>query len=231
MSNQRYKIVFSGELARAFDQSQVQANLAKLFKIDIGRAQALFAGRSVVLKRGLDYDSARKYRLAIRKVGAIAEVQEDLTSAERAVPTPAAKASMNNVAASSVVPPAFDLAPVGADLLDAEQRAKPISSQIDTSNISANAAEGYLVTKDEHQQMAEQPLDVSPLDVSIAPVGADVLTLDEREVRRIPQVILDTSALSIAEVGATLAPDKPAPPPAPDVSGMHLAADEAYPAT
>ena len=89
MSN--YNIIFEGNISSGYKIQDVKRNLAALLKIDEKKVDILFAKPRVVLKRGLDHDSAQKYRNALLKAGAICMVKADAgrTSArpmERAVP-------------------------------------------------------------------------------------------------------------------------------------------------
>ena len=71
----RYEIAFSGELAPGATLEQVEANLTRLFQADAQRIALLFSGRRVVIKQDLDYDSVEKYRQAMARAGAVAEVR------------------------------------------------------------------------------------------------------------------------------------------------------------
>ena len=66
-----YNVVFEGAISNGYKIEDVKRNLATLFKIDETKADRLFAKQKVVLKKGLDYDSALKYRQAILKTGAV----------------------------------------------------------------------------------------------------------------------------------------------------------------
>lgn len=136
----RYEIAFSGELAPGATLEQVEANLARLFQADAQRIALLFSGRRIVIKQGLDYDSVEKYRQAMARAGAVAEVRpmpveveeielapppaEAPTSAP--APQPGATPAPLNViprdeymaAFADVEAPDFGLAPTGADLQD-----------------------------------------------------------------------------------------------------------------
>ena len=74
MSN--YNIVFEGNISSGYQPQDVKRNLAKLFKIDEKKVDVLFAKSQVILKKGLDYDSAQKYRKVLLKTGAICNIKE-----------------------------------------------------------------------------------------------------------------------------------------------------------
>ncbi|MEK9870933.1 MAG: hypothetical protein VW831_14480, partial [Gammaproteobacteria bacterium] len=70
MSTETYAIVFKGEIVEGFEAAAVQAQLAKLLKLDPAKAKALFSGKPIVLKKTADKAEAAKYGKALKKVGA-----------------------------------------------------------------------------------------------------------------------------------------------------------------
>ena len=75
MSN--YHVVFEGDISKGHQLQDVKKNLAALFKIDDKKVDVLFSKQQVVLKKGLDYESAMKYRKAILNTGAVCNVKAD----------------------------------------------------------------------------------------------------------------------------------------------------------
>ena len=134
----RYEIAFSGELAPGATLEQVEANLARLFQADAQRIALLFSGRRIVIKQGLDHESVEKYRQAMARAGAIAEVRPmpvEVEEIELAPPPAEAPAPVRQPGARpaplevtprdeymaafvDVEAPDFGLAPTGADLQD-----------------------------------------------------------------------------------------------------------------
>jgi hypothetical protein len=130
----RYEVAFAGQLQPGAEPARVRANLAQLFQADESRVEALFSGRRVVIKNNLDGASAEKYRAALARAGALAEVcPQDAelaheASASAAQPGPGAAPAQGSrqviprdeymAAFSAVQAPDFCLAPVGADLQD-----------------------------------------------------------------------------------------------------------------
>ncbi|WP_019340338.1 hypothetical protein [Stutzerimonas stutzeri] len=148
----RYEISFSGELAPGAKLEQVEANLTRLFQADAQRIAVLFSGRRIVIKQDLDHVSVEKYRQAMARAGAIAEVrpmpveveeielapppQEDpapapapvqQASATPAPPQPLKVAPRDEYMAAfaDVEAPDFGIAPVGVDLQDARAPVQP----------------------------------------------------------------------------------------------------------
>ena len=152
----RYEIAFSGELAPGARLEQVEANLTRLFQADAQRIAVLFSGRRIVIKQNLDYASVEKYRQAMARAGAIAEVRPmpvEVEEIEIALPPEDTATGMpTNTAAPALKPlkvtprdeymaafaeveaPDFGIAPVGADLQDARPAAQPPA--VDLSQLS-----------------------------------------------------------------------------------------------
>lgn len=106
MSDERFDLVFDGRLASGFSQAQVRQNMAELFNLGEAQLAALFSGRVVVLKRGLDKGQAIRFRNRLAQAGALglirpAEAAQPETSAAPAAVAPAPKPA---VAARPVTP-------------------------------------------------------------------------------------------------------------------------------
>ncbi|CAB1059382.1 hypothetical protein D1BOALGB6SA_4144 [Olavius sp. associated proteobacterium Delta 1] len=72
-----YSVIFEGKISNGSQLQEVKRNLAALFKIDDQKADLLFTKPQVVLKKGLDYDSAVKYRKVLLNTGAVCNVKAD----------------------------------------------------------------------------------------------------------------------------------------------------------
>lgn len=74
MSNSQYEVVVKGVL-EGFDEQQVHADFAELFKLAIEKVAQLFSAQRAVIKSGVDEATAHKYltRLAAIGVNAVAE--------------------------------------------------------------------------------------------------------------------------------------------------------------
>ncbi|MDA7087720.1 DUF805 domain-containing protein [Pseudomonas sp. SA3-5] len=77
MNQARFKIVFSGELMPEVALETAQDNLARLFKSDHARINALFSGRAIALKRNLPEDEADQYLAALHRAGARARKEPE----------------------------------------------------------------------------------------------------------------------------------------------------------
>jgi hypothetical protein len=155
-----YEIAFSGELAPGATLEQVEANLARLFQADAQRIAMLFSGRRIVIKQDLDHASVEKYRQAMARAGAVAEVrpmpveveeielapppadeapaaaQPAVAPQSSATPGPLKVAPRDEYMAAfvDVEAPDFGIAPVGVDLQDA--RTPPQPPAVDLSQFS-----------------------------------------------------------------------------------------------
>ncbi len=119
MSN--YRVIFEGNISDGHQMQDVKKKLGTLFKIDNKRVDLLFAKPQVVLKKGLDYDSAQKYRQAILNTGAVCNVKAEGETAsglqmEKAAPPDAGAQAMKQ----SVPPPV----PASAAVAGAQDKAQ-----------------------------------------------------------------------------------------------------------
>lgn len=246
MAEELYNVVFKGELVRSFALAEVKKNLAKLFKVDGPKLDALFSGRPVVLKKNVNFEGASKYRVAIKKAGARVDLQPvqgatpasasahgaaRQVGAANARPSASASSLSKAAAASAAVKQRasqddgpFKLSPPGALVLEPEERKVVSAHDIDISSLSVKAQSGNLV--DSRELAHGEPIDQSGFELNLerrglAPVGENLVRDNERARKR--PVSVDTSGLSIAKPGAQLErTPKPKAPPPPDVSKYRI---------
>ena len=72
----RYKIAFSGKIAKGRELEEVKRNLTSLFNIGDGEISQLFSGKPVVIKDSTNYESMMKYKMAFETAGAVCRVKE-----------------------------------------------------------------------------------------------------------------------------------------------------------
>jgi uncharacterized membrane protein YhaH (DUF805 family) len=98
MTEARYKIVFDGQIMPDAALDTVKDNLARLFRSDRGRIEALFSGSPQTIKRDLPEDQADKYLGALQRAGAQARKEPDpsarLSLVEGEALAPAASGTM-----------------------------------------------------------------------------------------------------------------------------------------
>jgi len=80
MTQARFKIVFNGELMPEVALETAQDNLARLFKSDRTRINALFSGSPIAIKRDLQESEADQYLAALHRAGAKARKEPDLAA-------------------------------------------------------------------------------------------------------------------------------------------------------
>ena len=67
---EKYNLVFNGEVLEEHQIEDVKQKLAPLLKTDEKGIERLFSGKSTVIKKGVDYETAAKFRKAFAKIGA-----------------------------------------------------------------------------------------------------------------------------------------------------------------
>ncbi len=190
MSSEVFDLVFSGELVRGANLQQSKLNLGKLFKISDAKVDALFSGESIVLKKGLDFAAANKYRVAIKKAGCRVDLVE-----KKDVASPVQKAD-------PVVSSPVEKVVERNQELPTEQRA--MATDFVNSKRVEPKSESALPLPEVHEQVYEESDQSSRDDSSLqlAPAGAPVLAAEERE--RIVPVQVNTSQIELRELGGEL---------------------------
>lgn len=240
MNEERYDLMFSGELVPGFELAQVKQNLQQLFRLDESKINALFSGKAIPLKKGVDADAANKYRVAMKKAGA----RVDLVLVKEPAPAPAKPAPAMAPPRSSapdsneggfttalgaqplpaktprptIDAPNFGLSAPGADLLAPNERSSVEPLDLDLSHLTVAPQQGDLLSDDERAILPGIAVTVPDLDV--AAVGSDMLKPEER--RSVEPVKLDLSHLSLAKAGERLGPASPPAPAPPNVDHLKL---------
>jgi hypothetical protein len=206
MAEERYNLVFRGEILEGHPIGRVQKKLRGLLKIDADEVSKLFQGRPMTLKRGVDRTTALRYKKAFEDAGARLRVvaRKDLAGPEAAVPEPhdepADDRRQTRDLNRPVVAPAWELAPAGADLVRPEERAPQASATVpDVSHLSAAPANSGSLEDVVPKAPAPPPPDVSA--ISLAELGADLGESREAPPARVPQ----THDLTLAEAGVSIA--------------------------
>lgn len=75
MAEKQYNLVFEGRIAEGLTPDKVKRNLAALLKRQPGEIEHLFSGDSVVIKRNMPPEKARKYKLAFEKAGGVCRLE------------------------------------------------------------------------------------------------------------------------------------------------------------
>lgn len=209
-SSEMFEIVFRGDIQFGQNLADVKSRLQQLFKIDAAKVDALFTGKPVVLKRGLDKASAEKYQEVLTKAGALIELvsassekplapsQKDPT--EKSPTSVPAEKSNTSVEASSVVGAQWTLAPVGSLMMPASARLAPAVRQFNLSVYSLRPVGGLLVDKAESRQPEPEPLMIP--DYKVADVGVNLI--DAGEKMELPFLEIDVEDWGLSEPGTPL---------------------------
>lgn len=195
-----YEVAFSGELMPGFEDARVRANMAKLFSADAKRIAALFSGRRIVIKSGLDKAAAQKYQLVLARAGA--KVQIAVVGAAQPAAAPAA-------AAAPAPAPAPKAKPAAAAQPAVERPAMPATDNL--PELKVDARDEYMAAfqsvsapdfglaatgddlQDDYRDFKEAALDLSGM--SLAPAGADMNQLKDEHKAVVP----DTSHIKLAD--------------------------------
>lgn len=198
MASETFDIVFRGDIQFGQNVVDVRSRLQQLFKIDAVKIDALFTGKPVVLKRGLDQASAEKYRDVLSKAGALIEVissrpqEPSVSTITQTTQQPKQQANDGQ----------WTLAPVGSLLVPAAHLT-PADRNIDLSAYSLRPPGGNLV--DETETPGQAPALLSVPEYQVADVGANLIESSEKN--ELPLLEIDVDDWGLSEPGAPLLKD------------------------
>lgn len=176
-----YSIVFTGEIKASVTRDQAIENLALLFKKDTTAIEKLFTGNKLIIKRGLDHQSAIKYQMALANAGIVTELLDTSVENNRHS-TYTAQATTSNP---------LTVAEAGMTIMEPMNTPEP---SIDISALSMSDAGITLV-----EPVPVTADNIEPPSLNIAPTGA-ILSDDKPPA----SPAIDTSGMSIAEVGSRI---------------------------
>ncbi len=214
----KYDIFFAGKIVDGFDEATVRENVAKLFKANAQTVEKLFSGKPQAIKKGVDKQAAIKYKAAMQKAGAVPLIRAHAAAKPAAAETPApaeAEAQPKQTMAER-------LAALTGESAPSEDAPTPFGSG------AAEPAPGEATPAPTPEPAAGTASDSATTegaanfdaDMSLAPVGSDVLRDDERE--EVEELDIDTSAIHLTPEFAEPEVEEKAAPPAPDVSHMSM---------
>ncbi|MFT4776042.1 MAG: hypothetical protein ACI9B7_000410 [Oleispira sp.] len=208
MADPKYDIYFRGEILPEADEAEVRAAIAKIFKADNAKLAQLFSGKVSTVKKSVDKATAAKYQQAFKKAGAKVVITIAKVTAESSVVAPEA-------VKPQVIEGSWDVLPTGNDLLKPDERRNIPDVDIDTSAIKMVSPFAKVDV--------DEKIDLPAPDTShfsVADVGED---MNPNRIAPLPDLELDLSEFSVAEVGALLADKKHKNvPPAPDTKHIKL---------
>ncbi|KRT54877.1 hypothetical protein [endosymbiont of Ridgeia piscesae] len=196
MSFDTYDIFFSGQMISGQDPARVKRHIGKIFKLEGEKLDRLFTGKPIPVKRGVDMDTAVKYRVAFREAGALVDIQPAQKPAGEAppatphrTPAPTATATKQQAAESES---GMTLAPANSGSLEAFALQGEAAPPPDTSHLQLGAV-GSIIDETE----AAPPVEIDTHELSLAP--AQQGNLDEFNEIVVPPVLPDISHLQIEE--------------------------------
>lgn len=222
-----YDVYLTGKLADDISPAVAAQRLAALFKSTPEAMAGLITGKVQLLKRGVDKNTALKYREALQKAGCeVAFKAQTATTATDTKPAANLNPQVSSTATTAPQPapnsthsaPAsgLQLAPAGAELLRADERQTSTPVEVDTAHLSL-APVGPLPT------FATAPMHTPEIShLSLAAAGGNLLQDSEKVV--VPAIAPDISGLSLAAAGTPIETLKnEMMPVSPDTSGLALA--------
>ncbi len=99
MSETLFKVVFRGEIGFDFEEEEVKANLQKLSGFSREKVDRLFSGQTHVLKKDAAPEAAERFRDALMRTGALAEMEP-----MKVPPTPAGQRPQSAASTRQTVP-------------------------------------------------------------------------------------------------------------------------------
>jgi uncharacterized membrane protein len=116
--SESYQVVFTGELQAGMDAEQVIDRFSEKFKLERPKAEKVVSGgRPVVLKKGLDQQTAEKYQKVLQAIGMMVALAPKPESAE--VVTEAPQPPETSEAPEAAETPAVAEAPAPYEVVDA----------------------------------------------------------------------------------------------------------------
>ena len=77
MGENKYRIVFKGEISEGADINEVKGKIGQSFKIDSSKIDELFSGKRVIIKKNSTLDICEKTKAVFEKAGAICHIEAE----------------------------------------------------------------------------------------------------------------------------------------------------------
>ena len=205
--NDLYDVCFAGKLCQGQELSAVRRNIQKLFNAEPDTLDKLFSGKTQLVKRGCDKETAQKYQKAMERAGATAIIRtREATPAQ--TDTPPATDTEGDAA--------FNLAPIGSDVLRPDERAAEPVSEVDVPDVELTELGTDLGDYVESSAIAP---DTSHL--TVAEAGENIPNLPNNDTPLNP----NTDQISLSPQGTDFTDCAPPEPDSPtlDLSGIEVA--------
>jgi hypothetical protein len=83
MKEQKYRIIFKGEIIPNANLEEVKQKLAAFYKVDIKEIESLFSGKNFVLKENVTLDAAQEYMYQLEQAGALCQLVKMKTKSKK----------------------------------------------------------------------------------------------------------------------------------------------------
>lgn len=88
MTSEQHNVVFRGRIIQGADPEKVKEHICRMFRIDMEKAESLFSGKKIIVKKHADEETCRKMKLVFEKAGAECEIEKaGIVDSKPAVPT------------------------------------------------------------------------------------------------------------------------------------------------
>lgn len=213
MSQERFSIVFRGDLVPGHGLADVKAKLAKLFKTDEAKVEKLFSGSLVPLKSNLDAATAEKYRQVLTAAGAQVAVKSESEAdkseekrkqllEKRAAKLEAKKAGKQTLAERLAAQEGSDDGGNSNPFLEGNSPNKVKDPEPDESGLALLPVGVDVLSEEERESARPQVVVVNDLQATLAPEGGDLLQETER--KEVTPVVVDTSGLEVTPQAGNL---------------------------
>lgn len=91
-----FDVYFLGEMLPDADPAEVRQGVAKLFNVADDAIERLFSGNPLRVKKGVDAETASRYRAAFREAGALIQIVPEGSPPPAVAPSSAATASSSS---------------------------------------------------------------------------------------------------------------------------------------
>ena len=75
MIPEQYNVIFSGEIIEGYNIDDVKSHIANLFKVDVTKIENYFHGKELIVKAGVDLQTAQKIQASFKKGGALCRIE------------------------------------------------------------------------------------------------------------------------------------------------------------
>lgn len=192
---QRYSILFRGDIVMGTTLVDVKQNMQALFKVDNERIDQLFTGKATIIKRNLALEEAQRYQQLLKRAGALVSLERE----------------------NSEQPDQVVGQETGQEV-DQEASKKSKQTKLESDFQSQPEYENQSDNTVSKKSEVEEPNSDSSQQWQLAPVGSDLIDKKQRQVT--PAATVNTDHLAVLPQEGHLLKDheRPAAPrPAVDV--------------